>query len=92
MVSPVWYNIRRVGPSNYEITGEHDVDKSWMEEVRSTDTEGNIVGRILPRFAVEQWDRDAYEELIASASAQEELARIIIAQVKYSYRSHAQSC
>jgi hypothetical protein len=83
MVSPVWYNIRRVGPSKYELTGEHDVDKSWMEQVRSTDTEGHIVGRILPRFAVEHWDRDAYEELITSPSAQEELIRIIIAQVKY---------
>jgi hypothetical protein len=83
MVSPVWYNIRRVGPSQYEMSGEHDVDKSWMEEVRGKDAEGNIVGRILPRFAVEQWDRDAYEELITNVAAQEELTRIIIEQIKY---------
>ena len=93
MVSPVWYNIRRVGPSSYEITGEHDVDKSWMEQVRSTDAEGNLVGRILPRFAVEYWDRDAYEELITNVSAQEALTRIIIEQVEYFYHPpRARSC
>lgn len=65
------------------MSGEHDVDKSWMEEVRSEDSEGNTVGRILPRFAVEQWDRDAYEELVTNISAQEALTKIIIEQVKY---------
>lgn len=83
MVSPVWYNIRRVGPSKYEFSGEHDVDKEWMEDVRGVDAEGNTVGRILPRFAVDYWDREAYEELVTSAIAQEELTRGIIEQVKY---------
>lgn len=90
MVSPVWYNIRRVGPSKYEFSGEHDVDKEWMEDVRGVDAEGNTVGRILPRFAVDYWDREAYEELVTSAIAQEELTRGIIEQVKYVFPGNCQ--
>ena len=83
MISPVWYNIRRTGVEKYSLTGEHDVDRSWMEEVRSTDSAGEVVGRILPRFAVEGWDKDAYEEIITSQSAKEELTRIILEQITY---------
>ena len=83
MVSPVWYNIRRIGTAKYEISGEHDVDVSWMQEVRGHDSGGEIVGRILPRFAVDQWDKQAYQELISNKDAIEELARIILEQVRY---------
>jgi hypothetical protein len=83
MVSPVWYNIRRVGVAKYTVSGEHDVDVGWMEEVRGKDDQGHIVGRILPRFAVEGWDRDAYAELISNVEAKEELARVIIEQISY---------
>jgi chitinase domain-containing protein 1 len=82
MVSPVWYNIRRVGPGKYVLTGEHDVDKGWMEEVRGTDSNGETVGRILPRFAVDGWTKEAYEELITSVDAQNEVANVLIEQVK----------
>ena len=83
MVSPVWYTIRRMGDAMYDLHGEHDVDKSWMEDVRTTDSQGNIVGRILPRFTVEGWDQAAYQELAGNPEAGEELTRIIIDQVKY---------
>lgn len=83
MISPVWYNIRRVGVGKYHLTGEHDVDSSWMYEVRGMDSKGELVGRILPRFAVEGWDKDAYEEIIKSQAAQEEFTRVIIEQIMY---------
>jgi hypothetical protein len=83
MVSPVWYNIRRVGVAQYTLSGEHDVDMGWIDEVRNQDDQGEIVGRILPRFAVEGWDRDAYAELIAVADAEKELTKVIVEQVTY---------
>lgn len=83
MVSPVWYNIRRVGVAKYELSGEHDVDVSWMHEVRGRDSEGEIVGRILPRFAVDQWDREAYQELMTNDHAVKILTRIIIDQIEF---------
>jgi hypothetical protein len=83
MVSPVWYNIRRVGKERYHITGEHDVDSSWMEQVRSADSRGETVGRILPRFTAEAWDKDAYEEILTSPSAMKEFTNIVVEQITY---------
>lgn len=82
MVSPVWYTIRRVGEAMYDVSGEHDVDAGWMEEVRGKDSRGDTIGRILPRFTVEGWDQAAYQELASNLEASEELVRIIIQQVK----------
>jgi hypothetical protein len=87
MVSPVWYNIRRVGVGEYIITGEHDVDVSWMKEVKTHDLRGDVVGRILPRFTFEGWDKSAYQELSQSNEAMNEIIRMIIEQVKYTPHS-----
>ena len=83
MVSPVWFTIRRVGEAMYDVRGEHDVDVSWMQEVRGKDSREETIGRILPRFTVEGWDQAAYQELLANPEAVEELTRVIIEQVKY---------
>lgn len=83
MVAPVWYTIRRVGEAMYDIRGEHDVDESWIQEVRGKDSRGDTVGRILPRFTVEGWDQAAYQELMENLDAAEELTRMIVEQVKY---------
>jgi hypothetical protein len=83
MVSPVWYTIRRVGEAMYDLRGEHDVDASWMEEVRGEDSRGDKIGRIMPRFSVEGWDQAAYQELASNLEAVEELIHLIIDQVKY---------
>jgi hypothetical protein len=84
MVSPVWYTIRRVGDAMYDLRGEHDVDASWMAEVRGEDSRGDKIGRIMPRFSVEGWDQTAYQELASNLEAVEELIHLIIDQVKYS--------
>ena len=81
MVSPVWYNIRRIDTGMYDLSGEHDVDISWMEDVRSHDSRNERVGRILPRFAVEGWDKAAYQELMENKEAGDEITRIIVEQV-----------
>jgi len=83
MVSPVWYNIRRTGEGKYELGGEHDVDMNWMKDVRGKDSRGEIVGRILPRFSVEQWDKNAYQELAENVEAAKTLITLIIEQVTY---------
>ena len=82
MVSPVWYNIRRTGVAKYQLGGEHDVDVNWMNEVRGNDSRGEIVGRILPRFSVEEWDTNAYKELAENVDAAKALVEIIVEQVR----------
>jgi len=84
MVSPVWYNIRRIDTAMYDLTGEHDVDIPWMEEVRGHDSRGEIIGRILPRFTVDGWDRTAYQELMGNKEAEEALTKLIVEQITYS--------
>jgi hypothetical protein len=83
MVSPVWYNIRRIDTAMYVLTGEHDVDISWMEEVRGNDSRGEIIGRILPRFTMDGSDKTAYKELIGNKEAEEELIKLILQQIMY---------
>lgn len=34
MISPVWLQIRYKGNKKYGITGTHDIDIKWMEDVR----------------------------------------------------------
>ena len=81
MVSPVWYNILRVDVGMYDLTGEHDVDVNWMTEVRGRDSREETIGRILPRFAVDGWDNVAYQELLESQAAAEDIVRKIVEQV-----------
>jgi hypothetical protein len=83
MVSPVWFVIHRVDVGKYQVGGDHDVDISWMEEVRGKDSRGDVVGRILPRYGLGGWDRDAYQELLGGPEAQQELIRIVVDHVKY---------
>lgn len=39
IISPVWLQIVRNQPNNYEIIGLHDIDNNWLNEVR--DNAGN---------------------------------------------------
>lgn len=40
MISPVWLQIQHKGNRKYEITGTHDIDMKWMEEVRRAGPSG----------------------------------------------------
>lgn len=49
-ISPVWLQIKRQAAKSYILTGTHDVDSRWMEEVRK-----NAVG-IIPRVLFDNWN------------------------------------
>eukprot|EP00270_Netrium_digitus_P016474 TRINITY_DN5918_c0_g1_i3.p1 TRINITY_DN5918_c0_g1~~TRINITY_DN5918_c0_g1_i3.p1 ORF type:complete len:487 (+),score=133.97 TRINITY_DN5918_c0_g1_i3:57-1463(+) len=51
-VSPVWYQLIRTA-GGIELTGGHDVDRSWMASVRV-----NGHPRIVPRVVLEGWPLD----------------------------------
>jgi chitinase domain-containing protein 1 len=36
IISPVWLQILRKGPKEYEIGGEHDIDSDWVLDVKKT--------------------------------------------------------
>jgi len=64
-ISPVWLQIQAVGNS-YKITGSHDIDNNWVQDVRKT----NSKVKILPRMIFEQWNVEQFQSLF---SAQETL-------------------
>lgn len=52
-ISPVWYQLSNEGNS-LKFTGGHDVDKSWIADLRKPcEEEGSSPPRILPRFLAE---------------------------------------
>jgi len=51
MVSPVWLQIKPPVKGSLEILGTHDIDESWIKDVRSK----NKVAKILPRLLFESW-------------------------------------
>lgn len=40
MISPVWLQVRHTGNKKYEITGTHDIDSGWVEDVRKAGPPG----------------------------------------------------
>ncbi|RUS16882.1 chitinase domain-containing protein 1 [Endogone sp. FLAS-F59071] len=74
-VAPVW------GEQKYELTGGHDVDKGWMDEVRGQ-VNGKLVGKIVPRFQFQAWSRDDLVALIQSESEWDSLIHLLTEECK----------
>ncbi|KAI8849166.1 hypothetical protein BC829DRAFT_443170 [Chytridium lagenaria] len=55
-ISPVWYTIKPVSAVAYELTGSHDVDKGWIEDV--TQPTDELTPKIVPRFQLSEIARD----------------------------------
>ncbi|CEG68357.1 hypothetical protein RMATCC62417_04637 [Rhizopus microsporus] len=82
-VSPVWYYIQRRSPMEFDFDGEHDVDQSWMSEVRDIHT-GK--GKIVPRFQFRGWTGEDLRAFVTSEQEIQHLAKEINNQViKYKF-------
>ncbi|KAL4208780.1 glycoside hydrolase superfamily [Rhizopus microsporus] len=82
-VSPVWYYIQRRSPMEFDFDGEHDVDQSWMSEVRDIYT-GK--GKIVPRFQFRGWTGEDLRAFITSEQEMQHLAKELNNQViKYNF-------
>ncbi|KAI8367880.1 glycoside hydrolase superfamily [Choanephora cucurbitarum] len=67
----------------FDMDGEHDVDQTWMNDVRDIST-GK--GKVLPRFQFRGWTGDDLKQFISSAEESKKLAEEIYAQVtKYKF-------
>ncbi|OQR90860.1 chitinase domain-containing protein 1 [Achlya hypogyna] len=49
-IAPVWYQIRHDAAKTPTLTGGHDVDSKWIDQVRGSDGDGP---KIVPRFMFE---------------------------------------
>eukprot|EP00761_Pharyngomonas_kirbyi_P008469 gb/GECH01008480.1/.p1 GENE.gb/GECH01008480.1/~~gb/GECH01008480.1/.p1 ORF type:complete len:418 (+),score=108.15 gb/GECH01008480.1/:1-1254(+) len=66
-ISPVWFNIIKNKKGKLSISGEHDVDKGWIEEVRQNSIKQ--IGkppRIVPRFTIDHstWTSSELSKLL----------------------------
>lgn len=60
IISPVWLQIVRKGDLKFEIQGTHDVDESWMKEVK----EKGKITKIFPRILFEHFTDKDYSRLL----------------------------
>lgn len=69
-VAPVWYQIRPQG-EDYILTGGHDVDAGWVEDVRIE--ENGRRAKVVPRFVFEGFGDPDYVKILRPPS--EEIMR-----------------
>ena len=83
MVSPVWLQVvpgEGEGKEKYAVAGLHDVDQSWLREVRSSGSESGV--RILPRVMFERFGPESYMALFQSHVEMKRVAKLIAATVE----------
>ena len=79
LVSPVWLQIKRQAAKSYVLTGTHDVDVEWMEEIRkNSDDSVNI----LPRVLFDNWSVKDLNSLMSSDIECKQLSRILLESAK----------
>ena len=84
MISPVWLQVvpgdGEGGKGRYAVAGLHDVDRSWLSEVRSAGSESGV--RILPRVMFERFSPEGYMALFQSHSEMKRVAKLIAKTVE----------
>ncbi|XP_054741787.1 chitinase domain-containing protein 1 [Anastrepha obliqua] len=65
IISPVWFQIVKNG-DEYELAGTHDIDRSWMREVRrkGKNDRGTAV-KIFPRFIFDKFTERDFSRLLS---------------------------
>ncbi|KAK6626443.1 hypothetical protein RUM44_008916 [Polyplax serrata] len=73
-ISPVWLQIRRKETLLYEVSGKHDIDTKWMEELKKNNNEIKIT----PRVLFDGWTVNDFTILLTNKSEQIELSNTLI--------------
>lgn len=63
-ISPVWLQIKRIDVGFYEVTGLHDVDKNWMQDVKDAGKERNL--KMVPRIIFDSWTAKDFMSLVTT--------------------------
>lgn len=79
-ISPVWLQIKRKGNLKYTITGTHDIDSNWLQDVRKNNSEIKIDVRVL----FDGWTVQDYTSLFTDKKEQVALANALANQCKNS--------
>ena len=68
------------GGEKYAVAGLHDVDASWLREVRTSGSESGV--RILPRVMFERFSPEGYMALFQSHTEMKRVAKLVAATVR----------
>uniref|UniRef100_V9L0H2 Chitinase domain-containing protein 1 n=1 Tax=Callorhinchus milii TaxID=7868 RepID=V9L0H2_CALMI len=74
LISPVWLQIRRRGARLYHVSGQHDVDPGWLQELRGSPTGLSVV----PRVLFDSWTYGDYNAVFSSEDEIEELGEALL--------------
>ncbi|XP_058060684.1 chitinase domain-containing protein 1 [Anopheles bellator] len=79
-VSPVWLQVLRKGPKQYEIAGVHDIDDGWVKDVKKAGS--SINNRVVPRVLFDRFtDRD-FSQLLTYPEERFIVAKLLLATVR----------
>ncbi|XP_071447535.1 chitinase domain-containing protein 1 [Hetaerina americana] len=76
MISPVWFQLKRNGKYQYEITGLHDLDSGWVEDVRKAGSSRKV--KVIPRVLFDGWTSKDYTALLSDSMEQKKLAQKLV--------------
>ncbi|XP_066250520.1 chitinase domain-containing protein 1 [Euwallacea similis] len=79
-ISPVWLQVRRRGPLDYDVTGIHDIDKQWVINVRNAGRERNT--KVVPRILFDSWTGEDYRALFKNSEEISALNEILVKSCK----------
>jgi len=81
-VSPTWFVVHIDRNLEVSIKGQHDVDKGWMNEVRTANGNTDPFPKIVPRFLFEGWQHEHYNQIGKDENKRNSLAKGIINECK----------
>uniref|UniRef100_A0A2M4AG64 Chitinase domain-containing protein 1 n=1 Tax=Anopheles triannulatus TaxID=58253 RepID=A0A2M4AG64_9DIPT len=80
LVSPVWLQVLRKGPKQYEIGGVHDIDDGWAKDVKKAGS--SIRNRVVPRVLFDRFtDRD-FSQLLTYPEERSIVAKLLLATIR----------
>jgi len=80
MISPVWLQVKRKPSGTFHVTGTHDIDHDWVQEVKTNGKRNQV--KIVPRVLFDGWSSDDYYSLFTTGTEPKELTKTIITSLK----------
>lgn len=79
-VSPVWLQVLRKGPKQYELGGAHDIDAGWVKDVKKA---GQSIGnKVVPRILFDKFTDKDFSQLLTYSEERTVAARLIVDTVR----------
>lgn len=79
-VSPVWLQVLRKGPKQYEVGGTHDIDAGWVQDVKKAGK--SINNKVVPRILFDKFTDKDFSQLLTYSEERTIAAKLILDTVR----------